>query len=474
MEKVVLERIGRKIQFSNLFVAPRHNTRGGLALYWPEDMNVDVQTFSARHIDAIIELGVNDAWQFTGFYGDPETANRESSWSLLRLLSQRSNLPWVCIGDFNEILFAEEKQGWLIRPERQMQGFRDALDYCRLRDLGFNGFLYTWCNRRPGGQNVWIRLDREVASVEWILRFPTARIHHLDAFHSDHKSLLLCSNSEFKRFYRKGRPFRFEAMWLKDNSCKGVIRDSWDSRQPSYLVWGFNRKIMACQENLKVWNRTTFGHVRSALKRKLADLKEAEEGDCYRTNPRCIQMLRKEIGSLQSREGCMWKQRARNTWLKESDRNTAYFHCRANQRNKRNLIMGLGYDNGVWVEDEADLGGVVEGYFKNIFSTSNPSGLDRILNGILYPGNVEVDPCVGGEFQAFEVKQALDQMTPNVAPGPNGMSPIFYKSFWHIVGEDVTAVLLQALNSGIVPESLNSTFISLIPKVKNPKKVSEF
>ena len=87
-------------------------------------------------------------------------------------------------------------------------------------------------------------------------------------------------------------------MWLKDNSCKGVIRDSWDSRQPSYLVWGFNRKIMACQENLKVWNRTTFGHVRSALKRKLADLKEAEEGDYYRTNSGRIQMLRKEIGSL--------------------------------------------------------------------------------------------------------------------------------------------------------------------------------
>ena len=185
-------------------------------------------------------------------------------------------------------------------------------------------------------------------------------------------------------------------------------------------------------------------------------------------------MLRKEIGSLQSREECMWKQRARNTWLKEGDRNTAYFHCRANQRNKRNLILGLEDDNGVWVEDEADLGGVVEGNFKNIFSTSNLSGLDRILHGIPYLVNVDVDLCVGGEFQAFEVKQALNQMAPNTATGLDGMSPIFYKSFWHIVGEDVIAVVLQALNSGIVPKSLNSTFISLIPKVKNPKKVLEF
>ena len=109
VEKVVLERIGRKIQFSNLFVVPRHSIGGGLALYWPADMNVDVQTFSVRHIDAIIDLGVNDAWPFTGFYGDPEIANQESSWSLLRLLSQRFNLPWVWMGDFNEILFAEEK-----------------------------------------------------------------------------------------------------------------------------------------------------------------------------------------------------------------------------------------------------------------------------------------------------------------------------------------------------------------------------
>ena len=236
VDKVVLERIGRKIQFSNLFVVPRHNIGGGLALYWPADMKVDVQTFLASHIDVIIDLGVNDTWRFTGFYGDPETANRESSWSLLRLLSHQFNLPWVCMGDFNEILFAEEKQGWLIRLERRMQGFRDALDFCRLRDLGFNGFPFTWCNRRPGGQNVWIRLDRGVASVEWILRFLTARIHHLDDFHSDHKPLLLCSDFEFKRFYRKGRPFCFEAMWLKYNSCEGVIWESWESRQPSNSV----------------------------------------------------------------------------------------------------------------------------------------------------------------------------------------------------------------------------------------------
>ena len=65
-------------------------------------------------------------------------------------------------------------------------------------------------------------------------------------------------------------------------------------------------------------------------------------------------------------------------------------------------------------------------------------------------------------------------MAPFTAPGPDGMSPIFYKSFWHIVGEDVTAMVLKVLNSNVVPESLNSTFITLIPKVEQPRKVSNF
>ena len=111
------------------------------------------------------------------------------------------------MGDFNKILLANEKQGWLDRPKRQMQGFRDALDFCRLRDIGFNGYPFSWCNRRPRVQNVWIRLDMGVALVEWILKFPSSQIHHLEAFHSDHKPILLCTDSELKHFYKKRHSF---------------------------------------------------------------------------------------------------------------------------------------------------------------------------------------------------------------------------------------------------------------------------
>ena len=78
------------------------------------------------------------------------------------------------------------------------------------------------------------------------------------------------------------------------------------------------------------------------------------------------------------------------------------------------------------------------------------------------------------EFRAEEVQQVLKQMAPLTAPGLDVISPIFYKYFWHIVGEDVTSTILHALNIGTVHESLNYTFISLIPKIKNPKRVADF
>ena len=54
----------------------------------------------------------------------------------------------MCIGDFNEITRVEEKSGGVVHPEKQMQDFRDCLDVCGLKDLGYSGLPFTWCNRK--------------------------------------------------------------------------------------------------------------------------------------------------------------------------------------------------------------------------------------------------------------------------------------------------------------------------------------
>ena len=65
-------------------------------------------------------------------------------------------------------------------------------------------------------------------------------------------------------------------------------------------------------------------------------------------------------------------------------------------------------------------------------------------------------------------------MAPLKAPGPDGMPPLFFQIYWLDIGMDITKAVLSSLNSGSLLKSINHTFISLIPKVKNPKRVTEF
>jgi hypothetical protein len=49
----------------------------------------------------------------------------------------------VAIGDFNEIALSHEKEDGNARPPAYMQAFREALDDCNLKDLGFSGDPFT-------------------------------------------------------------------------------------------------------------------------------------------------------------------------------------------------------------------------------------------------------------------------------------------------------------------------------------------
>ena len=77
-------------------------------------------------------------------------------------------------------------------------------------------------------------------------------------------------------------------------------------------------------------------------------------------------------------------------------------------------------------------------------------------------------------FTREEVEAALKDMEPLSAPGSDGMPPIFFQTYWSVVGDDVTSAVLNCLNNCSMPAEINHTFITLIPKVKSPERISEF
>ena len=52
-----------------------------------------------------------------------------------------STLPWLCIGDFNEIQCDEEKVGGVRKNWKLLAEFREAMDESGLVDMGFLGSI---------------------------------------------------------------------------------------------------------------------------------------------------------------------------------------------------------------------------------------------------------------------------------------------------------------------------------------------
>ena len=139
-----LEYLRSKLGFENLFVVDRVGRRGGLALFWDVKTEARLIKCAKNFIDIEIGGAGSGHWRMTGYYGYPESTRRRDSWNLLRYLATISSLPWVCLGDFNDLLSNSEKRGRRAQPNWKLNGFREAVADAGLVDLGMEGYQFTW------------------------------------------------------------------------------------------------------------------------------------------------------------------------------------------------------------------------------------------------------------------------------------------------------------------------------------------
>ncbi|XP_011100582.1 uncharacterized protein LOC105178744 [Sesamum indicum] len=69
---------------------------------------------------------------------------------------------------------------------------------------------------------------------------------------------------------------------------------------------------------------------------------------------------------------------------------------------------------------------------------------------------------------AIEIKLALFDIAEDKAPGPDGYTSGFYKATWPIVGAELTHASIDFFTTGRLLKQLNTTYLTLIPKVHNP------
>ena len=105
-------------------------------------------------------------------------------------------------------------------------------------------------------------------------------------------------------------------------------------------------------------------------------------------------------------------------------------------------------------------------FYQKLFTSCEPLDFEEILEQM--PTKVIEDMNVDllKEFTTDEVENALKQMAPLKSLELDDMPPLFYQSYWSLVGPDVAKSILLYVNSGNLPNALCHSFITLIPKVK--------
>ena len=108
---------------------------------------------------------------------------------------------------------------------------------------------------------------------------------------------------------------------------------------------------MACSDALIRWNRDHFGNIQRRIRICQREFQRLRNGIWDLDAQQEERVLLEEMSVLLEKEEILWKQRSRQQWLREGDRNTRYFHSKATDRMKRNLIRGLENEQGVWISD---------------------------------------------------------------------------------------------------------------------------
>uniref|UniRef100_A0A803Q5P9 Reverse transcriptase domain-containing protein n=1 Tax=Cannabis sativa TaxID=3483 RepID=A0A803Q5P9_CANSA len=256
-------------------------------------------------------------------------------------------------------------------------------------------------------------------------------------------------------------PIGSKYTWKHGSVCErldwGVVNHIWQHTFPHTTLYhlgfyGSDHRVLkitlndvsmkTCVDDIKNWNARF-----NSLSRRIHALESsinAIHSNLPLSSDKIQQAsaLQSQLDSLLYKNEILSKQQSKIHWLQAGDKNTKYFHRRCP------LIL--------------------------VIFVSLRSLIAKLLNISFLPLISHQIQFLDSPFEAHEVRQALFQVSGDKAPGLDGLNPAFYQKNWHIMGNDLTTVILDTLNNMADFSSINETLIVLIPNKSNASSLKDF
>ena len=246
---------------------------------------------------------------------------------------------------------------------------------------------------------------------------------HLGAFKSNHTPILLDTNPEDSFAHR---PFRFEAAWIRDSGCNSIVEKAWNMQNRGSAFFKLFNKQANTKDALLKWNKEVFGHCQARINLLMDKIVKVQKNPPSEHNGKVEEELQLELSKWLFRSEIMWKQKSRELWLKEGDRNTKFFHLSTIIKRRTNHIDAIKLEEGHWVTSPTQIRQTILSSFKNLFAEEYVSFLEH-LDNLMTNCIIEEDNDLLMKIPSREeIKETLFQMHDLKAPRPDGFPALFY------------------------------------------------
>lgn len=289
----------------------------------------------------------------------------------------------------------------------------------------------------------------------------------LDKRGSDHRPVLI-RLIEAQENYRGW--FRFDRRFLEVDGVQANVINAWEFASSGSHV-SVTNCLKVCRRSLSGLKKQTNMNSRDKILTAEAAL-ECEQSAFHQSTER-IRFLKQELMKAHREEEIYWWQKSKDKWLHRGDKNSRFFHNSVKAARGRNTIDKLTNAAGVEVFTEAAKGEVALEYFSGLFKSSNPAPLTTWFGDMQPRVTDQMNVELMRPVSAKEIKEAMFSINPSKAPGPDGMSAIFFQKFWTTIEAQVVREVKRFFLYGILPKEWNYTHLCLIPKIPEPKTISD-
>eukprot|EP00253_Pinus_taeda_P027574 PITA_27574 len=395
---------------------------GGIPTFWDSSIYDLIQKDSSSHwlLTKLLHKDSGQQVSMFNIYAPVLPSEKKYCWdSILSYLSLHNPENIIIAGDMNVTLAVNEKKGGSPVRDPAREWVEDLMLGWELEDIKPTSGKFTWSNKR----------------IQFIM--------------------------------------------LQHEGFQEMVSNAWNRPVQCSPFYVWEEKLRGLKRRLKEWARTlkTPSSKRKVALDSLATHQLSLEN--YVVTQDLLQRevdLQKDFHKASREEEELWRQKSRALWLQAADKNTSFFHKQAEARKQFKTVKEIHHQNAV-VKDFEDIKRAAHSHFKDLYSAPDDPPMDPHV----YPMNL-IPQCVQDPDNSMltalismnELKNALDSMEPNKAPGPDGFPVRFYLSCWAIIKNDLLRMVRKSQSCAKIGGGINSAFLALIPKEKGAADFSRF